>query len=242
MISLAYFYLSTMLELFQSSKGITCLIGIVLVIVLRRWHFYRFIRPYVAPISIAVFVHFVTSSEYRAGSLFTIISENLDSLYLEFAHLSSVAIGAWIPSINFAFASNVTKDIVVLLGVWSIINHMSSVYNWARELIPHGLMYFLKYIGDKGFQQIKHLPIVQHELNKEKSKFEADMETGVKAVARGVGNGIINYSLPKQGLDKQEVLKHMIAQSRLEDGKWEGGKLSGVSINCYLLGMYCYYY
>ena len=94
-----------------------------------------------------------------------------------------------------------------------------------------GFVHFLKYVGDKAFQSIKHLWFVRNELDKEKRKFEADMETGVKTVARGVGNGIINYSLPKKGLDKKQVLQHMIEQSRVEDGKWEGGKLSGVREN-----------
>jgi hypothetical protein len=215
-----------MLEMFQSLKGVTCLIGVVVLVVVRRWHWYRYIRPYMALIGFAVFLHFVTSRDYVAGSLFGVIAHNVDSLYMEFSHV--ISIFPWPMAINFDFVSNVTKDIIGVCGVLTIVNYIYVVYNWARELIPLGLVHFLKYVGDKGFQSVKHLSFVRAELDKEKRKFEADMETGVKAVARGVGNGIINYSLPKKGMDKQAILKDMVDQSRIEDGKWEGGKLSGV--------------
>ena len=72
------------------------------------------------------------------------------------------------------------------------------------------------------FFQLKKLPFVQKELQKEEDKMVLDLNRDLKDADR-----TITRSLPSKGLEPSAILKDIKARAKIENVKWQDGLVSG---------------
>lgn len=203
------------------SDGQFALLLFGVVVIVRRWHFYRYVRPYMPVFVVAGCVHYLYSGKIEHGIGYDVLCEELSILD---------SVNAWFvtfsPIIAFDIRA-VIKDLVVLVGVYHLCNYCTQVYNWVREMVPMGLHHFIKYCTDIAYEAIKEFPVVQDKVDEEKTKFIATIDADIKSKARVIDGGSMNYELPQTGMDQSHVLNIMKSCTQKEDEIWEKGKVSG---------------
>lgn len=207
--------------MYEISHGKMFVLLFIVCVVAKRWHFYRYVRPYVFPVVISGLVHYIVSGHFHHGEVYGLLSQVLESARGDYALLASI-----FPLHTFDLPA-ILKDVIVIIGIFHLFEYCYEVYNWIREMVALGPAHFVKYCTDLAFESVKEWSLVSNEINKEKDKFTASIDADIKSKARSIDSGHINYVLPSKGLSHDSVLDIMRDCTQREDVIWEEGKVSG---------------
>jgi len=203
------------------SQGKICILLFAVCVVAKRWHFYRYLRPYVLPVVLSSLVYFAFSADFQHGEVYDLLSRVLDSAAGDYALFAVL-----LPTHSFNSPA-ILKDVIVVIGIFHLYDYCFMVYDWVRVMVPLGLSHFVKYCSDLAFEAIKDWSLVDNEIRKEKEKFAASIDADIKSKARRIDSGRVNQTLPAKGKGHSEVLDIMRECAAREDQIWENGKVSG---------------
>jgi sphinganine-1-phosphate aldolase len=164
--------------------------------VIARLHLYRYIRRFILPAA--------------AGALVYRIMNNSESL------LSILA--------NYVIQRSDSKvfrligDVLGFLLAFIVVKLTSQALQLNYATIK-------KYVVDTGYEMVKNIPMVKNELDKEKSKMEADLDKTLKTRSRVPGQ--VLSRLPEKGMSRDDILGTMRNAVSNENKRWQDGKVSG---------------